>query len=109
MLTKCPVCGASYGFFDKIAQPPMCASCSKSGAQDPNYNRKVEEAGSQIFIGRVLILAAVGIIALVILVPSRQGGSPGGKFFLLGLAFIAFGAGLERIRSGRKKHRTNTK
>ena len=85
----------------------MCVSCSKAGAEDPNYNRKVEEARSQIIVGSVLILAAIAIVALVIFVPFRQGGSPGSKLSLLALAFMAFGGGLERIGSGRREIRGN--
>ena len=109
MLTKCPVCGAPYSLFDKIAQPPMCRSCFKSGARNPNYDRGFEESGNQTFIGTVLIVVAVGITALVLFVPSRQGAPRSGKFYLLGLALIALGKGLERIRSGREKARANRK
>ena len=106
MLSKCPVCGRKYNILDLIAQPPMCIPCSQAGAKDPNCDTKVQRAESQRFVGRVMIAAAIGIVVIVLFVPSRQGASPGGTFYLLGLAAIALSGGLMKTSAAARTLRS---
>ena len=105
MQTKCSVCGKKFNLFDLIAQTPVCLACEKAGAKDPGLDPKIQEAESQIFLGRCLEIGAVAITILVVFVPTREGASPSSKWRLLSIAFIMLGAGIGRIASAKRKIR----
>jgi len=74
----------------------MCIPCSQAGAKDPNFDQAVSDAESDRFWGRAMIVAAITLVAVVLLVPARQGASPGSKIALLGLALVILGGGLKK-------------
>jgi hypothetical protein len=50
----------------------------------------------------------VAILLLVLLVPTRKGASPGGKFYLVGIACMVIAYGLPRVHGALKRLRRKT-
>ena len=64
---------------------------------------EVADAKSDILTGRMIWVAGFIAAAVVIMVPAREGASPGGKFVLVGLALSAAGKGLKMVSSAKRR------
>jgi hypothetical protein len=58
--------------------------------------------------GGLWVGLGVAILLLVLFVPAQPGGSPGGKFYLAGTAFVALAYGLPRVRAALARLRRKT-
>ena len=53
-----------------------------------------------------VILCSI-LLIVVILVPSQKGASPGGKFYLAGMALMGLGWGVRQIRAAKAEDKKN--
>jgi hypothetical protein len=63
----------------------------------------VADAKSDILTGRLICGAALAAAIAVIVIPGREGASPGGKFFLVGLALAGLGKGMQMVASAKQR------
>jgi len=57
--------------------------------------------------GIIVVVICTAILALLVLIPNRAGGSPSGKFYLAGFALLWMSYGVRRVaaaRVWRKRH-----
>lgn len=73
------------------AADPAVRAASEARARDV--------ARRTIWSGGFAVAAGLGILLVVFLVPSREGASPGGKFYLAGLGAVLLGYGIPRVRA----------
>jgi hypothetical protein len=104
-ITHCPVCGRKYSFVDRFSNSAMCPACfnmkNKTKIElSPVPADDAMEPDSTIGIFVVILCAA--ILAAVLIIPSREGASPGGKLSLVGIALVWLGWGIRQIL--RAKH-----
>jgi ABC-type Fe3+-siderophore transport system permease subunit len=63
----------------------------------------VADAKSDILTGKLILAAAFIAAVVIIVVPYREGASPGGKFILVGLALSAAGKGLQMVSNAKRR------
>ncbi len=66
-----------------------------------SVQNKEEEEQPDGMGGIVAVVLCMAFLAFLIIVPAREGASPGGKFVLAGLAVSGIGWGLRQIRLAR--------
>lgn len=51
-----------------------------------------------VWAGVFWTVTGLTLLCVTVFVPAREGASPGGKYYLAGLALIALGRGVEKFR-----------
>jgi hypothetical protein len=74
---------------------------SASSQTPPGW--EVADAKSDILTGRMICIGALAAAVAVIVIPAREGASPGGKFFLVGLALAGVGKGMQMVASAKRR------
>jgi hypothetical protein len=103
-VTHCPICGKRYGFVDRFSNSAMCPSCFNAKYKaDVVGPLKEETSAPDATWGRIVaVLCAIGG-TIVLILPARAGSSPGGKFYLFGLALAGVAWGLRQVADAKGK------
>ena len=83
----------------------MCLACEKAGVQVSRDVVWKEESKADLITGWCLVIGAVAFVAFVLIVPARDGASPGGKLRLVGYALIPLSAGIGMVAKARARLR----
>jgi hypothetical protein len=69
----------------------------------PTKEFRVADAKNDILTGKLITVGCLLGAILVVLVPAREGASPGGKLFLIGLALSGVGKGLSMVSRAKRR------
>jgi hypothetical protein len=93
------ICGGLFLAVRVIRMPPVRPGVeydSKSMMKEVKEEERPDGMG-----GIAAVILCVALLAFVIIVPDREGASPGGKLCLAGIAVSGIGWGLRQIRLAR--------
>ena len=101
-VTHCPICGKRYGFIDRFSNSAMCPACFKAKNKTGTFGTRKEEAlAPDATLGKIVAVLCAGGAVVVMLIPAREGASPSGKFYLVGLAVAGIAWGLRQIAAAK--------